>query len=120
MGVVYHANYLVWCEVGRTELIRRRGESYASLEQRGTMLAVADASIRYHAPARYDDLIRVETWIEELRSRTVRFGYLILRVPEQGEPERLATASTTLVALDRGSRPRKMPQDVLEMLGDGE
>jgi acyl-CoA thioester hydrolase len=120
MGVVYHANYLVWCELGRTELIRRRGTPYAELERQGVLLAVADASVRYHAAARYDDLIRVEAWVQELRSRTVTFGYRVLRVPEDGgEPVRLATATTTLIALDGTNRPRKLPDDLIRRLDDG-
>lgn len=119
MGVVYHSNYLIWCEIGRTELIRQRFASYAEVERAGVVLAVADASIRYHSPARYDDLVRVETRVAELRSRTVRFDYVISRVEEEGEPVRLATASTTLIALDRDSRPRKLPPQLLERLRDG-
>lgn len=118
MGVVYHANYLVWCELGRTELIRRRGVPYAELERRGVFLAVADASLRYHAPARYDDLVRVEAWVEELRSRTVTFGYRITRIDDAGAATRLATARTTLVALDRDSRPRTLPAEVAHSLDD--
>lgn len=116
MGVVYHANYLVWCEMARTELIRRRGPTYADLERDGVLLAVADASIRYHAPARYDDLIRTETWVDEVRSRTVSFGYRILRVNVDGSVDRLATASTRLIALDANSRPRVIPEEVATML----
>jgi len=116
MGVVYHANYLVWCEIGRTELIRHRGPTYAELERRGIALAVAEASIRYHASARYDDMIRVETWIEELRSRTVTFAYDILRIVADREPERLATARTTLVALDPDGKPARMPPSLLDAL----
>ncbi|HET8655510.1 MAG TPA: thioesterase family protein [Longimicrobiaceae bacterium] len=118
MGVVYHANYLVWCEVGRTELIRRRGPSYAELEREGVLLAVAEANLRFHAPARYDDLVRVETWVEEVRSRTVTFGYLISRLGAGGGTDRLVSARTVLVALDAGSRPRKLPTDLVERLGD--
>jgi len=116
MGVVYHANYLVWCEIARTDLIRKRGRSYADLEREGLLLAVADASIRYHAPARYDDLIRAEAWVAEVRSRTVTFGYRIFRIPGSGDPERLATASTMLIALDRESRPRKLPAELIDSL----
>ena len=61
MGIVYHSHYLVWCEVGRTDYIRRIGMPYAELEKQGMRLAVSDASLRFHAPARYDDLVRVET-----------------------------------------------------------
>lgn len=118
MGVVYHANYLVWCELGRTELIRQRGSDYAQLERDGVMLAVAEATVRYHAPARYDDLIRVECWVEALRSRAVTFGYLVSRVAPGEPPVRLATARTSLVALDRQSRPRTLPAELLEKLRD--
>jgi acyl-CoA thioester hydrolase len=116
MGVVYHANYLVWCEIGRTELIRRRGPSYAELERLGVRLAVSDATLRFHAPARYDDLIRVECWAEEVRSRAVTFAYLVSRVRADGDTDRLVSARTSLVALDPEGRPRTLPADVLESL----
>jgi acyl-CoA thioester hydrolase len=118
MGVVYHANYLVWCELGRTELIRQRGAPYSELERQGVILAVADASVRYQAPARYDDLIRVEARVEALRSRTVTFAYTVLRVDPDGSTERLATASTTLICLDPEKRPRKLPADLIRSLAD--
>jgi len=117
MGVVYHANYLVWCELGRTELIRDRGTTYAELERQGVILAVAEASVRYHSGARYDDRIRVEAWIDELRSRTITFGYSVFRLSEVGEPPaKLATASTMLICLDRDSRPMKVPPELLNRL----
>jgi acyl-CoA thioester hydrolase len=118
MGVVYHANYFVWCEIARTELIRQRLVSYAELEKRGVFLAVAEASMRYHAPARYDDLVRVTTWLSEVRSRTVLFDYRIERPTGEGGMDRLATASTTLIALGKDSRPAKMPAELLRALTD--
>lgn len=118
MGVVYHANYLVWCEIARTELIRQRLTSYAALEADGTFLAVSDASIRYHAAARYDDVIRVEAWVEQVRSRTVTFGYWIGRPLNGGRGDRLATATTTLVALSADARPRKLPTRLTESLSN--
>ena len=113
MGVVYHAEYLVWCEVGRTDYIRALGLPYAELERRGTALAVAEASIRYHAPARYDDLVRVETRLTDVRSRAITFEYLI-RNSETGS--RLATARTTLVSLDRAGKPVPIPTDVRALM----
>jgi len=71
MGVVYHANYLVWCEIGRTDFIRRIGRSYAELENEGVLLAVSDAALRFHASARYDDPIRVRTTLSNIRSRSM-------------------------------------------------
>lgn len=115
MGVVYHANYLVWCEIGRTDFIRTLGTSYADLERQGVRLAVADAAIRYAAPARYDDVIRVETRIERVQSRTVTFHYEISRV-EPEPPARLATATTRLIALDDDGTPRVLPADLLAPL----
>ena len=114
MGVVYHTNYLVWCEIGRTELIRDlAGVSYAQLEAQGVALAVAELSIRYHGAARYDNRIRVRTSISEARSRSVTFEYLIVNA-ESGE--RLATARTVLVSLDKRGRPAAMPEDLRNRL----
>lgn len=116
MGVVYHANYLVWCEIGRTDLIRRRGMSYAEMEAAGVMLAVADASIRYHAPARYDDRILIETTISEVRSRTVTFEYLITNADTGA---RLVTARTMLVSMDAGGRTVALPPRIRSLLESG-
>lgn len=109
MGVVYHANYLVWCEIGRTEYIRMLGMSYAELERRGVGLAVSDLTIRYHAAARYDDLVRVTTTLAGVRSRSVAFDYVVTKA-ETGE--RLASASTTLVSIDRSGRLTSLPSEV--------
>ena len=77
MGVVYHTNYLIWCEVGRTDFIRARGMSYADMERAGVGLAVSELSARFHAAARYDDMIRVRTTLAEVRSRGITFDYMI-------------------------------------------
>lgn len=106
MGVAYHANYLVWCEMGRTDFIRQHFKSYAEVERDGVRLAVADATVRYHTGARYDDLVRIETTLAEVRSRALVFDYVITRVSDGG---RLATARTTLVALNGEHRPAAMP-----------
>src|SRR5215216_1852797 len=95
MGVVYHANYLVWCEIGRTDYIRTLGMRYADMERQGVRLAVAEASMRSHAGARYDDMIRVETVLTEVRSRTITFDYVITNADTGAK---LVTASTVLVS----------------------
>lgn len=116
MGVVYHTNYLVWCEIGRTELIRSlTGASYAELEARGFFLAVSELTIRYHGAARYDNLIRVKTALVDARSRAVSFDYLISNA-ESGE--RLASARTGLISLDRSGKPVAMPADLRARLSD--
>ena len=112
MGVVYHANYLVWCEVGRTDFIRTRGMSYAEMERAGFGLAVSELSARFHAAARYDDLIRVRTTLASVRSRAITFDYVINRAMSG---DRLVTARTTLVVIDSTGRPTKLPRDVLAL-----
>lgn len=114
MGVVYHAEYLAWCEMGRTEYIRSLGMSYAEMERQGVPLAVAEATIRYHAPARYDDRIRVSTVLARLGSRGLTFDYVITHA-DSGQ--RLASASTTLVALDADGRAVTIPPDIRALLG---
>lgn len=117
MGVAYHANYLVWCEVGRTDLIRQLGMTYAEMERRGVMLAVADAQLRYHASARYDDLVRIVTRLIGVRSRMVTFAYDLRRVtPDGRDGDRLARASTTLVSIDREGKPTALPAEMRAML----
>lgn len=108
MGVVYHANYLVWCEMGRTEYIRTLGVSYAEMERAGIALAVAEAHVRFHASARYDNLIRVTTTISAARSRAVAFDYVVSNAETD---ERLATAQTTLVSIDGAGRPTSLPAE---------
>lgn len=109
MGVVYHANYLVWCEMGRTDFIRNRGMSYADIERSGISLAVSDVSARFHGAARYDDMIRVRTTLADFRSRAITFDYLITKA-ETGD--RLVTARTTLVSLDPSGRPVAVPSSI--------
>src|SRR5437868_14660411 len=100
MQVVYHSNYLIWCEIGRTEFIRALGTPYAELERHNVSLAVVEASLRFHSAARYDNMIRVTTTISAVRSRTIAFDYLITNA-ETGE--HFVTASTKLVSLTRDS-----------------
>jgi acyl-CoA thioester hydrolase len=113
MQVVYHSNYLIWCEIGRTEFIRALGTPYAELERQNVTLAVVEASLRFHAAARYDNLIRVTTTISDVRSRTLTFDYVITNA-ETGE--RFVTASTKLASLTRDSRLTKMPDSLLKVL----
>lgn len=123
MGVAYHANYLVWCEVGRTDYIRHLGVTYAEMERQGVTLAVSDAQVRFHASARYDDVVRIETRLAGVRSRMVTFSYELSRIGDGGAPERLATASTALVSLDESGRPIALPvtfRDLLERAAEAD
>ena len=109
MGVVYHANYLVWCEMGRTDYIRRCGVSYADIERRGVGLAVADVTARFHAPARYEEKIRVRTALAGVKSRAITFDYQIFNADTD---QRLVTARTVLVSIDRDGKLISLPDDV--------
>lgn len=109
MQVVYHANYLVWCEVGRTDFLRQHGMSYAEMEKGGIGLTVSDYSVRLHASARYDDRVRIESTLVDVRSRQVVFEYLLTNI-ETGE--RLATGRTSLVSIAPNGRPIAMPAGI--------
>jgi acyl-CoA thioester hydrolase len=113
MGVVYHANYLVWCDIGRTELMRELGYPYAELEAAGIKLAVAEATVRYGQPARYDDTIVVRTRLTAAQSRAVTFAYEVYREDAAGL-QLLAVASTRLIAIDEGGATRRLPSVMLE------
>jgi acyl-CoA thioester hydrolase len=113
MGVVYHANYLVWCEVGRTDFIRALGKSYADLEREGVMLAVSDVTMRLHASARYDDPIRVCTRLSAVGSRSIEFSYRVIRADTDAL---LVSATTTLVALNSAGRVAALPKDLRRTL----
>jgi acyl-CoA thioester hydrolase len=113
MGIVYHAHYLVWCDIGRTEFIRSLGTAYSVIEQGGVVLAVADASLRFHAPARCDDRIAVLTRVAAVRSRAIVFRYVIANA-DTGH--RLCSAETTMISLDRDGRPRALPRDLRDRL----
>ena len=112
MGVVYHANYLVWCEMGRTDFIRQLGVTYADLEHGGVSLAVSELSARFHAAAHYDELIRVHTILADVRSRMIVFDYIVSNAETE---QRLVSARTTLVSLDRTGKPIALPRDVRQL-----
>jgi acyl-CoA thioester hydrolase len=114
MGVVYHANYLVWFEIGRTEFCRARGFSYRDMEENeNAFLVVAESYCRYKAPAYYDDVLIVRTHITELRRRSLRFGYEIVR---ESDDVVIAEGETGHVVTDANGRVRSMPQGFAEML----
>ncbi len=113
MGVVYHARYLVWLDIARCDHLRHAGMSYRELEQTGLRLAVSEVSVRYRQPARYDDLIRIRCWVRDLASRRVDFGYA---VENAQEARLLATATTSLLALDETMSLARLPDRVRQVL----
>jgi acyl-CoA thioester hydrolase len=113
MGVAYHAQYLVWLDVARTEHLRACGASYRDLEAAGLRLAVSDVAVRYRRPARFDDLVRVRCWVRAIASRRVEFGYA---VEDSQDGRLLATATVALLALDTSLALRRLPADVTDRL----
>ncbi|WP_088832668.1 acyl-CoA thioesterase [Paenibacillus tyrfis] len=110
MGVVYHANYLNWFEVGRTEMIRELGLPYQALETRGLLLPVIEADLKFRSPARYDDLVTIDTKVVELTSLRIRFAYEIKR----GE-EVLVTGGTQHVWLNQDWKPVRIDREVPDL-----
>jgi acyl-CoA thioester hydrolase len=114
MGVVYYGNYLRFFEAGRNEFIRAKGLRYRDFEESfGLMLPVVDAQVSYRAPARYDDLLTVETSLAEVRRASARFAYRIVR-----EGEVVATGHTVHACVDREGRVQRMPRELVERLGE--
>ncbi len=111
MGVVYHANYLVWFEVGRVEFIRQTGLDYATMEREGAMIAVVEATVRYKAPARYDDELLVRTTLVGIRGAIVRFRYQIVRASDE---LLLCEGETTHIVVGRDMKKRDLPEKYVE------
>ena len=109
MGVVYYANYLVWFEVGRTDLLRESGWDYREMEKEGYALPVIEAHCTYREPARYDDVLDVRTTGMLLSPVRVQFTYEIVRASDAAM---LATGTTIHATLDRAGRPCKLPERV--------
>jgi acyl-CoA thioester hydrolase len=112
MGIVYYANYLVWFEIGRVELLRSLGLAYSQLEiDHDCILPVVNASCRYRSPARYDDQILIETRPSLLRGTVIKFAYRILRkAPEGEEPTLLAEGETVHVVCDDQLNRKPLPE----------
>jgi acyl-CoA thioester hydrolase len=102
MGIVHHSRYFPWFEMGRTEYMRAHGFTYRELEALGVQLAVIEAQCRYRAPARYDDPIRLDTWLGEFSRVRVQFHYAAYH---ETEGRLLVEASTTHAFIDPAGRP---------------
>jgi acyl-CoA thioester hydrolase len=113
MGIVYYANYLVWFEIGRVELLRSLGLAYSQLEtDHECILPVVEATCRYRSPARYDDEILIETRPTMLRGSVIKFGYRIMRKNADGaEPALLAEGETVHVVCDDQLNRKPLPKE---------
>ncbi len=113
MGVVYHANYFIWLEVGRVELLRQLGFSYRDMEQNDQcFIAVVDARCRYKAPARYDDEVIVRTRLKNVRESLMHFGYELVRATDALV---LAEGETTHIVTDGEMKVRAIPEKYMKV-----
>ena len=111
MGIAHHSVYLVWCELGRTQHMRDLGVTYRNLETAGVRLPVVEAKLRYRAPARYDEVLTIRSWVRLCRSRIVQFGNAITM-----EDKLLATAQITLASIGQNYSTITLPTSVRERL----
>lgn len=115
MGIVHHGSYLVYFEAGRVEWLRKRGVTYADWAARGVHLPVVEAHVHYRSPARFDDLLEVETRLEQLRSVSLRFAYRILR-----DGSTLADGFVRLGCIDANHELLRIPDEMRDVLLAGE
>ncbi len=115
MAIVHHANYLVYCEAARVEWLHKRGVSYADWERQGVQLPVVDVRIRYRLPARFEDVLDIETTLAELTRVSVRFRYSVTRASQV-----LAEVETQLACVGPQLALRRMPEEVMRVFRSGE
>jgi acyl-CoA thioester hydrolase len=108
-GIAHHASFVNWLEVGRVEWLRACGVSYAGLEHSGYHLPVVELRLRYVAPARFDQLLRVRTGLIDFRSREATFSYEV--VTDEPHPRQLANGTSRHICLRHG-QVAKFPEDV--------
>ena len=116
MGVVHQSHFLVWFEIGRTELMREAGCAYADLERQGIWMPVVEASCRYLSPARYDEVLEVHTVLSEVSRVTARFTYEVRR---PADARLLATGGTRHASIDARGVPCRMPDRVIRLGASG-
>ena len=117
MGVVHHSQYVIWFEVGRSSFMRNANVSYAAIERAGHQFRIAEIGARYHAPACYDQVVTVRTWLSELHSRGLTFAYAIVRPEVQDRSEQvLVTGFTKLICTDRTGQVHRLPDELRQAL----
>lgn len=107
MGVVYYGNYFAWFEVARTEYLRALRLSYRKMEEDGIYLVVASASCQYKYPARYDDIVKVQCWISEIKNSSLKFEYKLFV-----ENRLIATGESVHVFTNKAWRPTRIPEEL--------
>ncbi|GJQ23551.1 MAG: acyl-CoA thioesterase [Planctomycetia bacterium] len=107
MGIVYYANFFVYFEMGRTEYLRHLGLPYSSLEKEHIYFPVTEAHCRFRSPARYDDILVIQTWISGLKHATVEFNHKVTR---ENDNTLIVEGVTKLACLNVNRKPARMPE----------
>jgi acyl-CoA thioester hydrolase len=111
MGIVHHAVYPVWMELGRSDLLRMLGQGYSEWEAQGVFIAVAELRVKYRVPAHYDEQINIRTWVKEAGRRKIVFAYEVTR-----DEVRLAEGETVHLVMGRDGRNRTLPEAMLALV----
>ena len=113
MGYVHHSNYLKYFEIGRTELLRASGGCYRTMEEQGQLVVVVRVDCRYRKPAKYDDLLSIQTRIDRVTAAKIIHEYCITR-----DAETLVDATVTLAVIDRNGMLQRVPQELIDQYGE--
>jgi len=111
MGIVYHANYLPWLEIGRTQLLKEHGFPYKVLEAQGLLLPVIEINMKYRRPATYDDTITIKTIMKEKPSVKIHLDYEIFK-----DDQLIATGYSIHVFMNKQGQPIKAPRNFLDAI----
>lgn len=114
MGMVYHATYLRYFEIGRAEWLRSRGRAYREVQEEGVWLPVVEVAAKYRAPARYDDLLSIDAVLTEVRSASATFTYRLLR-----DDAVLVEGHSVHACIDQQGKPRRFPDNLVQLLQPG-
>lgn len=117
-GVVYNANYLRYFEMGRTEMMRSCSVPYSRIEEQGLIIPVTETYLRFKAPARYDDLITIETSLVEIKKYSCRFNYRITLCCDETKEQLLAKGFTVHACVNREGKLTPFPDNLLKVMTD--
>lgn len=112
-GVAYYASYLRWFEIGRTELFRKAGLTYADVEKSGILSPVVEVFCKYLQPAKYDEILLIDTWIETLGRGSITFGY---QIRKKSDDSLLATGQTINAFVNKNLKPARPPKEIHDAL----
>ena len=115
MGIVHHSRYIPWFEMGRVNFLREIGLPYKQIEEMGYLFVITDLGVRYHRPARFDDIVTVRTWVDKVYSRGMRLDYQIVNEAD----ETLVTGFTKFISTNTQGQPTRLPDSLIGLIKSG-